>query len=205
MVIGALLVVIAANASDQEMKAMESASAQLFPTDLPAAEWVQFSTAGFSEPVCGVVYRLQYPVTCGLPLGCLDTGCVDLETSGLLGYSTIFNSHVPRCGPLNMPFLGISVGGETWVLCDPARAKPSKHLTVARSHPMWGCPEIGRCDLWPNLDYGQTNLERQLQGVSIVKEIHYWGHYPVADLEYETDSPISVALPSWPHTGTTTS
>jgi len=37
---------------------MGNASAQLFPTDLAATEWGQFSAAGFSEPVCGVVYRL---------------------------------------------------------------------------------------------------------------------------------------------------
>src|SRR5205823_11434519 len=29
-------------------------------------------------------------------------------------------------------------------------------------------------------------------------EIHYWGHFPVADLEYETPgSPVSVALRAW--------
>jgi uncharacterized protein (DUF608 family) len=29
------------------------------------------------------------------------------------------------------------------------------------------------------------------------KQIHYWGHYPVADLEYETTAPISVGLRAW--------
>jgi uncharacterized protein (DUF608 family) len=28
-------------------------------------------------------------------------------------------------------------------------------------------------------------------------EIHYWGHYPVADLEFQTDSPVSVGLRAW--------
>ena len=54
-----------------------------------------------------------------MPLGGVDTGCLDLETSGMLGYMTIFNTHVPRRGPLNVPCLGLSVGGQTWVLCDP--------------------------------------------------------------------------------------
>ena len=34
-------------------------------------------------------------------------------------------------------------------------------------------------------------------GTGNAKEIHYWGHYPVADLEYETTGPISVGLRSW--------
>ena len=36
-----------------------------------------------------------------------------------------------------------------------------------------------------------------LQGVRAAKEIHYWGHYPVADLEFETDAPVSVGLRAW--------
>ena len=29
------------------------------------------------------------------------------------------------------------------------------------------------------------------------KQIHYWGHYPVADLEYETDAPVQVGMRAW--------
>jgi uncharacterized protein (DUF608 family) len=29
------------------------------------------------------------------------------------------------------------------------------------------------------------------------KEIHYWGHYPVADMEFETTAPISVGVRAW--------
>ena len=96
---------------------------RLFPIELPKRDWVHFKAKGFPEPVCGVVYRLNDIVTNGMALGGLDTGCVDLETSGLLGYCTIFNSHVPRRGPLNLPILGLNVNNETWVLCDPRQTK----------------------------------------------------------------------------------
>ena len=29
------------------------------------------------------------------------------------------------------------------------------------------------------------------------REIRYWGHYPVADLEFDTDAPVSVGLRAW--------
>ncbi len=151
----------------------------LFPTHLPGSQWVQFQAEGFSQPACGVIYRLKDRVSCGMPLGVIDTGCIDLETSGLFGYFTIFNSHVPRRGPSNLPFLGLSVGGQTWVLCDPRQTKGYQRRD--------GFHENGQPDV----------TELRLEGVRTPKEIHYWGHYPVADLEYETDAPIGVALRAW--------
>jgi len=139
---------------------------------------VEFEAEGFSKPVCGAIYRFDQPATNGLALGGIDTGCIDLETSGLWGYCTIFNSHIPRRGPLNLPFLGLSVGGNTWVLCDPTQTK-----------------EYDTTDSFKPAEPAFTELN--LKGVSTAKEIHYWGHYPVADLEYETDAPVSVGLRTW--------
>lgn len=34
-------------------------------------------------------------------------------------------------------------------------------------------------------------------GVECVKDIHYWGHYPVADLVFDSDSPVSTSLRAW--------
>jgi len=87
----------------------------LFPTDLPLRDWSEFPAAGFSKPVAGFLYQASQPPVCGVPLGGIDTGCLDLEATGLLGYSSIFNSLVPRRGPLNLPFLGVSVGQQTWL------------------------------------------------------------------------------------------
>lgn len=38
---------------------------------------------------------------------------------------------------------------------------------------------------------------RETVGTGNAKQIYYWGHYPVADLEYETTAPVSVGLRAW--------
>lgn len=126
---------------------------KLFSTDLPELKWTEFSAEGFAEPVAGVIYRAAHPADCGMPLGGIDTGCIDLETNGTFGYCSIFNSHVPRRGPLHLPFLGMAIGKKVW-----------------------------------------TFTTQKLPGVDCAKEIHYWGHYPIADLEYELDAPVTVGL-----------
>jgi uncharacterized protein (DUF608 family) len=148
----------------------------LFPTDLPEGEWVEFEAQGFAAPVVGVIHRRAYRALCGMPLGGIDTGCLDLETSGLFGLCSIFNSHTPRRGALNLPFLGLSVGGQTWV------------LTTGQQSPEKGTGQALDAPRPPDL---------VLSGVRLAKDIYYWGHYPVADMEFETDAPIGVGLRAW--------
>lgn len=38
---------------------------------------------------------------------------------------------------------------------------------------------------------------REMTGVETASDIHYWGHFPVADLEYDLDAPFTVALRAW--------
>ena len=130
--------------------------AKLFPSDVPAGEWVRFDAEGFSQPACGVVYRKENAVAHGMPLGGISTGFLDVDTDGTWGMSTLFNSGVPVRGPLRLPFLGINVDGRTWVL--------TRKATV-----------------------GTGNAE----------DIHYWGHYPIVDVEYETTAPVGAALRAW--------
>jgi alpha-galactosidase len=173
------------------------ADCTLFDTRALGREFIRFQAEGFpGTSACGVVYRLRDRVTNGMPLGGIDTGCIDLETNGMLGYATVFNTHVPRRGPMNTPILGLSVGGRTWVLCDP---KP---------HDGEGCnqPSVSGRDytLWRDGQYRTAKdlltpvpTKLRLEGVRTAKEIHYWGHYPVADLEFETDAPVQVGLRAW--------
>jgi uncharacterized protein (DUF608 family) len=154
-------------------------TATMFPVDLPRAEWVHFRAEGFSEPACGVVYASGDKVTNGLSLGGVGTGCIDLETTGLLGYSTIFNSHIPRLGPINLPILGISLDGETWVLCKNL-VKTPEYIGVGPKGPTDPVPG-----------------ELDLNGVKTVQDVRYWGHYPVADMEFITDAPVGVGLRAW--------
>jgi len=146
---------------------------KLFPTDLQERKWLEFEAEGFSAPVAGVIHRGTNPPVCGMPLGGIDTGCLDLEARGLLGYSTIFNSLIPRRGPMNVPFLGISIGVQTWVL-----------TTL----------DIGWRD---DITWNDLYNRRHYMGVKTASEIFYWGHYPIADLEFVTDAPVSVGLRAW--------
>ena len=158
---------------------------KLFPTDLPELEWVEFPSEGFSKPVAGVIHRTAYPAVCGMPLGGIDTGCIDLGTDGTMGYCTIFNSHVPRRGPLNMPFLGLSLRKEIQVQDQPVPGSGDWTKSwILTSRQLTGYPI---CAAWA-MDIRQAESAR---------EIHYWGHYPVADIEYEIDAPVSVGLRAW--------
>lgn len=113
---------------------------ELFSTKETRSGWGQFSADGFSAPVCGVVYRLEDKVTDGMPLGGIDTGCIDLETNGTLGIYSIFNTHVPERGetPLRTPALALHVGGTTWALCGP----PPKGI-YTEHEPAWLAAELG--------------------------------------------------------------
>lgn len=155
----------------------------LFPTDLKPLKWQEFRAEGFSEPVAGLLHTKAHPARNGMPLGGIGTGCIDLETDGTFGYTTVFNSHVPRRGPLNLPFIGLSLnnkavsggyghgGYETWVLS-------TRRMTgESFGGPTFGQP-APRC-LEPATD------------------ILYWGHYPVADLEFVMDCPLRIGLRAW--------
>ncbi len=169
---------------------------RLFPVSLPSSEWVQFPAAGYTEQACGVIYRLNSTITNGMPLGGVDTGCLDLDPTGLLGYCTIFNTHVPRRGPMNLPLLGLSCGGRTWMLCDPKARDgegSAQHSSSGRSFNLWRGKALEKHDR--PITPIPTDLE--LGGVEWAREIHYWGHFPVADLEFETDAPIQVGLRAW--------
>lgn len=148
---------------------------RLYPANLPPAQWQKFTAAGYSQPVTGIVYRGEPRPVSGVPLGGVGTGHIDLESAGTFGYSSIFNYLSPAGGPLNSPFLGISLGGKTWVLTT-GESKPYD----AGNGPV---PPLG-----PKL---------VLKGVQTAASIDYWGHFPIADLEYKTDAPVAVGLRAW--------
>ena len=156
----------------------------LFPANLPAAAWQQFQAAGYAAPVTGVIYRNKpigwayalarpRPVS-GMPLGGIDTGGLCVEGYGTFGYSSIFNHYVPPGGPLNTPFLGIGIGGQTRV------------LTTGQTKNYAG---NNRPSLGPSLEF-QDNTGK-------AGSIDYWGHYPIVDMQYKTDAPVGVSLRAW--------
>ena len=148
--------------------------ARLFPADLPAGQWSDFQASGYSVDVTGVVYRGDKPRPInGMPLGGIDTGCIDFETSGTIGWSTIFNHLSPRGGPVNTPMLGVSVDNKTYVMATGAGKKLNNPANTAE------VPTI--------FDIG-------LEGVQLVDSIDYWGHYPILDMEFNSACPVDVGV-----------
>ena len=158
---------------------------RLFPPHLLHARWVEFEAAGYAQPVTGVVYRGEPRPTCGMPLGGLDTGCIDVEPNGMLGYCTIFNHLINPRLLLNLPFLGLHSGGRTWVLVSDRLGKED---TPRRSE---------SAVTFPPTDYTPRYYEVGLEGVEIAESIDYWGHYPIVDVEYNTGAPVGVGVRAW--------
>ena len=165
----------------------------LFPIDLPERQWRTFHAHGFSQPVVGVIYRngggvpytgfsnpeitashkAHWPLIreCGVPLGGIGTGYVTLRLDGRLGGWSLYNNLVnPETG-----------------------AKLNWWTTPV--------PQTRNVDLpFLGLALGDKSYVLSLDapdGVEGAQQIHYWGHYPVADLEYELDAPIRVGLRAW--------
>lgn len=159
--------------------------ARLFPPHLLHATWQRFAAEGYRLPVTGMVFRGEPRPTCGMPLGGLDTGCLDLEPNGTLGYCTIFNHLVEPRLLLNAPLLGVSCGGRTWVLVADRLAKrdrPVPNQSIAT---------------FPALDYTPSYFDLGLDRVEIAESIDYWGHFPIADLEFAAAAPVQVGLRAW--------
>ncbi len=168
---------------------------QLFDQRLPERQWVEFSADGFPRTVSGVKFLGSNPPCCGVPVGGISTGCLDIDARGVYGFSSIFNPwskcpavknwRMPRKPQGMEPILGLGVGEQVWVLATPEIVQGGT-LEVCQD-PFFG-KSIERID--------QRELSR-LKEVRAASEIHYWGHYPFADLEFVNDSPIEVALRAW--------
>ena len=153
---------------------------RLFSPGLKGAQWNTFRAAGYSKPVTGICYRTKPPgyfglyidrplPASGMPLGGIDTGALYLEPSGTLGYTSIFNSLTPIGGPLNRPYLAVVSGGRAWVF----------GTGQTKNYAGNNKPSLG------------------LNVCGSMQESEYWGHYPIADVEYKSDAPVGIGLRSW--------
>ena len=135
-----------------------------FPPVFPPIPGLLSLHSDFQNRRLGSIYRRQQAPRNGMPLGAIDTGRIDVQPNGTLGYCTLFNSIVPQRGPLDVPFLGMAVGDQKWLLCQPPGA----------------------------------NGEYMFAGMQTPAEIDYWGHYPVADMEFDMPgTPVELSLRCW--------
>ena len=171
---------------------------KLFPANLPELQWSQFAAEGFSQPVSGVIHRADQPPCCDVPLGGISTGCIDIDARGIFGFSSLFNpkaSHptheqwrMPRKLPTLQPFLGLATGGKVWVLA-------AEEMIHGGEIP-W-CTEPQMLEVQGKKAEPHTVTCPTIKDVRAATDIHYWGHYPVVDMEFETNAPVSVGLRAW--------
>ncbi len=182
----------------------------LFPSGLPDRDWLEFHAKGYAEKVSGLIYRSDNPPCCGLPIGGVGTGCIDMDVRGAYGFSSIFNpvsayphgtnelERMPRKLPTSQPFLGINVGGTNWVLADQEFVNGGDIQWC--TEPFFSGTSVYQIEgLGLAQSSGKQNTVNipKLDGVKSVDRIHYWGHFPIADMEFETDAPVGVALRCW--------
>ncbi len=86
-------------------------SGSFFPAGLKERDWVEFKSAGFTQSVTGVIFNSDNPPCCGVPLGGVSTGCVDIETNGTIGFNCLFDAY-PRKPQMLEPLLGLAVGDQ---------------------------------------------------------------------------------------------
>jgi uncharacterized protein (DUF608 family) len=176
------------------------ASGQLFNEHVATREWVHFTADGYHEPVSGIIFTDRDKICAGMPLGALGTGCLDIETTGVLGFSSIFFPSVKveptpyqtlRNAQLLAPFLGIALDGQTWVLA-------SSELIEGGT--FRGCIDpVDPGKYTENESYmAHWRVEvPKTEGVRPASGIRYWGHYPIVDMDYSTDAPVAVSLRAW--------
>ncbi len=178
---------------------------RLFPANLQERQWISFHAEGFSSPVTGVIYRPSAPPCCGMPLGGVGTGCIDLDVRGTFGFISAFNqlfseyafsgtrgnvfkAPLTRKLPDYSPFLGVSVNSTTWVLASKGILEGGTMETCV--DPVF----IGRKE---SISIPPVN------GVLPARGISYWGHFPVVDIEYDLatkdgdQAPVKVGLRAW--------
>lgn len=179
---------------------MTTPSGLIGPTAV-VGEWSRFRSRGFADSVRGLVIDGQSASCCGVSLGGLGTGSLDVLPDGLLGFSTLFPSRrrhpdkryqpVYRNPQLLLPFLGLSVDKHATLLAAGERIRGGRQT---------GCiePGMGR-DLVENGDWVDAwSVENPaVTAVKAAQSIRYWGHYPMVDIDYEIPGPISVSLRAW--------
>ena len=158
-----------------------------FDTTAEHGSWQRFACEGFSQDVAGIIFEPSDPPCCGVPIGGVGTGCLDIEAGSVIGFDTIFNQY-PRTPQRLLPFLGIAVDGKTCVLADKKFLQGGSFTGCLEPHTT--AQPMTQRKTW------DSSLAK-IDNVATPKKIHYFGHYPVADIEYDLDVPISVGLRAW--------
>ena len=168
-----------------------SPSHRLFPPHLLHARWRTFDAAGYSQPVTGVSSTAATPAPpAACPWADSTPAASIMEPNGMFGYSTVFNHLAEPRALLNLPMLGLACRDEdgadrSWILISDTLGK--------RDTPQPAQSAV----TFPPTDYAPLFDEIGLAGADIADSIDYWGHYPIVDMEFNSDAPVAVGLRAW--------
>lgn len=132
-------------------------------------------------------------------MGGVATGCIDIDSRGVWGYGSMFNgwskflyfnARIPRMEPNIQPIFGLSVGDQTWALV------PLKFISGEK---VGWCTEPHNPGVWTKdpQPYVRQLQTLKLEGVKSVQDVLYWGHFPVAEMNFITDAPVGVSARIW--------
>jgi uncharacterized protein (DUF608 family) len=96
-----------------------------------------------------------------------------------------------RNAQLLAPFLGISVGGKTWVLASEKLIQGGEFR---------GCVDpVDPGSYTKNETYMKhwRVTVPKTENVEPAQSIRYWGHFPIVDLDYQTSAPVKTSLRAW--------
>ena len=171
----------------------------------PKNQWSEFEAPGFQNKVPGVVLNRDKVPCCGVAVGGVATGAIDIDSRGVYGLSHIYNpAHwairhtrfsIARRINSMQPMLGIATGGQTWVLAD-------KDIVAGGDFKV--CTDV-MCEASTKFSHHYDDRDSfedvvpvpPIPGVLAADDIHYWGHFPVADMEFAASCPVEVALRVW--------
>ena len=159
-------------------------------------KWVEIPLAGYKTPIPSVVFRGSDKPCCGVPLGGIGTGCVDIDAAGAWGFNSMFNGYthredtmaIPRVAPSLWPMFGMEIEGHVWVLATKE---------IVEGGQVEYCTEPMVIKSTDARKAGEHVHLQPSKGVKAAEDIVYVGHFPVVDMEYQTDAPVNVSLRSW--------
>lgn len=111
---------------------MADATTQLFGPAPRQGACTRFSARDFDDTVAGTIYA-DGLAACGVPLGGLGTGYVEVGVDGSWLHTSIFNNFLEPC-LLTVPALALAIGDEQWALS--TRGSPG--LQPCRGMQAWG-------------------------------------------------------------------
>ena len=142
-----------------------AASAAWFDAPADPQKLQAFQVEGLKSLACGTVYPAAGLEQGGMPLGGIGTGYLCVDPDGRFGKCSIFN-RLPAPMTLDQAFLSLELNPDRNPTQPGGTASSPRRVVLATVK----------------------------SGTGDAKATHYFGHFPVADVRFETDLPVRAEL-----------